>query len=466
MKINFLILSFLLLVLIKILAIFTTSFNLFGDEAQYWLWSKDLDFGYYSKPPFLSWFIFLYTSLFGDSFISLKLIPSFVYFLVACALYSLSKNIGLKKEGALSCAIIFLFIPAVSFSSFILSTDIFLLLFWVLSLNELMKIKKAPNISRFVLLGIILGLAFLSKYAAIYFFICLLIYIFIDQDFRLTIYKNYIGFLIFILCFMVTIIPNILWNFNNEWVTVQHTSDNANFQNLKPDFFRGIFFLITQILMIGPFLFFGNITNYRLIRSNQNNKFLLTFSLPIFFIVFVEAVLVRAHANWAAPALISFFLFLFINIRNINSIFYKINVFFNFIFCLIFFTLIALSYQLSLFDRISGLKKYAEDIYIEGKRAKISNYVVTDRLLFSSLSYELKDKNLTFLMPHVKAEKITNHFQISSPLKKEMVSNFLLIGSPVDIGYLTESFEIEKTILPKGKYNKANNEIYKITFNN
>ena len=45
-----LILTVFILFLIKITAIWFTNFNLFGDEAQYWLWSKNLDYGYFSKP--------------------------------------------------------------------------------------------------------------------------------------------------------------------------------------------------------------------------------------------------------------------------------------------------------------------------------------------------------------------------------------------------------------------------------
>ena len=52
---------------IKLIAIYLTNFDLFGDEAQYWVWSKNVDFGYYSKPPLLAWIIgllvFLHFSL-------------------------------------------------------------------------------------------------------------------------------------------------------------------------------------------------------------------------------------------------------------------------------------------------------------------------------------------------------------------------------------------------------------------
>ena len=31
--------------------------ELYPDEAQYWLWSRTLDFGYFSKPPMVAWTI-------------------------------------------------------------------------------------------------------------------------------------------------------------------------------------------------------------------------------------------------------------------------------------------------------------------------------------------------------------------------------------------------------------------------
>ncbi|MEL6687001.1 MAG: glycosyltransferase family 39 protein, partial [Pseudomonadota bacterium] len=41
--------------------------GLHGDEAQYWAWSQDLAFGYYSKPPLIAWIIAATTSVFGDA---------------------------------------------------------------------------------------------------------------------------------------------------------------------------------------------------------------------------------------------------------------------------------------------------------------------------------------------------------------------------------------------------------------
>ena len=68
-------LSVFFLIFFKIVAIYFTEFSLYGDEAQYWLWSQTLNLGYFSKPPLLAWFLGGYSGLFGDSFISLKTFP-------------------------------------------------------------------------------------------------------------------------------------------------------------------------------------------------------------------------------------------------------------------------------------------------------------------------------------------------------------------------------------------------------
>ena len=72
--------SFIFLLLLKIGALNFTTFNLFGDEAQYWLWSKELDFGYYSKPPLLAWFLFGHTAFLETRFFFPKDVSSLAIF--------------------------------------------------------------------------------------------------------------------------------------------------------------------------------------------------------------------------------------------------------------------------------------------------------------------------------------------------------------------------------------------------
>ena len=150
--------------LLKIFAINYTNFDLFGDEAQYWLWSQRLDLGYYSKPPLLAWLISVTTFVFGNSFVVLKLIPFTMYFFSSYVVYLISYELYQNKKIAIISGISFYLMPATSISSFILSTDIVLIFFWSLCLLMLLKIRSGPHLINFLLLGVFLGLSFLRPY--------------------------------------------------------------------------------------------------------------------------------------------------------------------------------------------------------------------------------------------------------------------------------------------------------------
>ena len=87
-KSTFIILSLSLLV--KLIAVYSTNFDLFGDEAQYLIWSHSLDFGYYSKPPFVAWIISFFTFFLGNSFVIIKLIPIIFYVISGYDVYLFS----------------------------------------------------------------------------------------------------------------------------------------------------------------------------------------------------------------------------------------------------------------------------------------------------------------------------------------------------------------------------------------
>ena len=316
-----------LLIIFKITAIYFTNVNLYGDEAQYWLWSRELGLGYYSKPPLLAWFLSLYIGLFGDSFVSLKIFPIIIYFFITYAIYKLCLGLSFNKKSAWLCAASFLVIPAASLSSFIISTDLLLLLFWTASMVILLNTIKTNSTSNFFFLGLFLGLAFLAKYAAIYFLLNLLLLLFLDKKSLESFKNNPIGVFVFLLSLGLVLAPNILWNFNNAWITLSHTSDNVNLKNLYLNLYEPIKFLLSQIIMVGPFLFIFFVFFLKNFRLDYENKFLLIFSLPIILIVLLESFLVRANANWAAPALISFFIIFFRLVK--KDYFLKINFIFN-----------------------------------------------------------------------------------------------------------------------------------------
>ena len=451
----------LFLIILKIAAVLFTNFSLFADEAQYWLWSRSLDFGYFSKPPLLAWCLRAYTEIFGSSFDSLKFFSMPFYLFSSFFIFLICKKLGLGRDDSLYCALIFFIIPAVSFSSFIVSTDVILVLLWTILLNLVLIVREKPTNFNFFLIGVFFGLAFLSKYAAIYFLLCLFVFVIFDKKIKQILRKKIIGILIFVSVSLVLVLPNLIWNYYNGWITFSHTVDNANLENYSLSFLRGISFLFIQILMIGPVLFLGFVLNIKKFRIDFQNIYLLSFSIPIILVVFFESVIVRANANWAAPALISLLILFFRLVKNYKLIIKNTNFLFNFFLGLFLFFAIAQSMPLKIFDRISGIDKFASEV---SSMTNINKFVVSDRMLFSSLSYELRRKEIEIFMPYNPEKPISNHFQINSSLKKNMSENFILIGSPENISYLSEARRIKLIKKIKKKFMSDEINIYEVNF--
>ena len=463
MSFKALLLLFLIASFARLAALLFTNFDLFGDEAQYWLWSKNLDLGYYSKPPFLSWAIAVWTSVFGNSFVALKMLPFVMYFFTSFVVYLVSIEIYRDKQLAIITCFSFYLIPAVSVSSFLLSTDVILVFFWSLCLLILLKIKKAPSKLNFLLLGIFLGLAFLVKYAAIYFILCLVILLFFDKTYKKIFNIKNKLFFIFPLTTTLVVFPNIVWNFNNAWMTLSHTSDNAGLNRATVNLLGGIEFLLSQAVMLGPILLLFFVFSFKKNKINFESVFLIIFSFPIFTIVFVESVLVRANANWAAVGLIAILIFLIHHAHKFSKHILSMAHFLNFAFCLIFCYLIGTTSSFKSFNRINGISSFANFLDI-GPLSNTKYLIIQDRLLYSSLSYYLKNSETLILTPYVPGDDYSSHFQISRPLPRTFNKNLVFLGDINAIKYLDNKIVIKKITTKKTKFKKEPIKIYEISF--
>ena len=425
------------------------------------MWSQAVDFGYFSKPPLLAWFLSGYTSIFGESFISLKIFPIFIYLIIFFGIYVLCLSLSFNKKSSWLCAASFIVIPAASLSSFLISTDLLLLLFWIISMIVLLNLINSNHTFNFLLLGLFLGLAFLAKYAAIYFILSLFLIIWIDKKTFNSFKNNPVGIIVFLSSFILVLAPNIWWNFNNGWVTLSHTAGNANLQNLNLNLYEPLRFFGAQIIMVGPLLFISFVFFLKNFNLDFENKFLLVFSLPVLFVVLLESFLVRANANWAAPGLISVFILLFKEINNKKLILIKINFVFNYLIAVILFTLILISSNNKIFNRIKGLDSFVAEVL---EVIKDKDLVVSDRIVFSNISYEMRNRQNNIFMPYKNKTSITNHFQISKPLNKDRKEVFFLLGSVSDISYLLKKHQSELIKNFNVPFNSTELSLYEVTF--
>ena len=291
--------------LVRMIVVIVSPFNLGPDEAQYWDWSRDLAFGYYSKPPMIAWLIAVETSLCGDSEACIRIGSPILHGATSFAIFGLARAL-LGGKIALWSAIVYLTLPAISFASGIMSTDLPLLFFWTLALWALQRLLKVGSWMDAAALGILIGLGFLSKYAMVYFLICWAVFLVLSPQDRWILKSPKLALTLGLTGLVV--LPNLLWNAGNEFSTIKHTGDNAN---LGVDLFNAdslIKFIGDQIVLMGPALFpllivAGLGPFWLLIQKKSVERpmlLLACFSIPILTIVTFQSFLSRANANWAA----------------------------------------------------------------------------------------------------------------------------------------------------------------------
>ncbi|SIS57940.1 ArnT family glycosyltransferase [Neptunomonas antarctica] len=295
----------LLLTLYRILAITQGHVSLFYDEAYYYHWSLDPDWGYYSKPPMVAWIITMTTSLFSDNDFAVKLGAPILYGLTAGVVYRIGKHLWNPQAAACS-ALVFCAAPLVGFNSLFITTDAPLLFFWALATWLFIIALQTQSWKNWLLVGVAVGLGMMSKYTMALLPIGLFLYMGASKQYRplLLTLKPWSAAVVAGLIFAL----NIYWNYQHNFVTLNHTSEISQLDKklFNPD--KLAEFILSQLIVFGP------IWSYFLIRQwmskearaaiTQSGILLATF-LPLFLIICTQALLSRAFINWAAPCLIA-----------------------------------------------------------------------------------------------------------------------------------------------------------------
>lgn len=296
-----------LIACLRLAALALNSTDLFMDEAQYWAWSEELAFGYYSKPPLIAWIIHGATAICGDGEACIRLPATLLHLATAALVYAIGRRLYTPDIGALT-ALAYALLPAVSLSSGIISTDVPLLAAWALALYAFAGLLLAPTWTGTLLLAAALGAGFNAKYAMAYFVFCAGIYFVAVPKARTRLRQPYLWAAL--AGGLALLAPNMIWNATHGFATLSHTADNANWQGIPFHPGKAAEFILSQFGVLGPILFGALLViAWRATRGRQSlpdaDKLLLAFSLPIIALVSAQAFISRAHANWAAPAYIA-----------------------------------------------------------------------------------------------------------------------------------------------------------------
>ncbi|WP_291068085.1 glycosyltransferase family 39 protein [Hyphomonas sp.] len=292
------------LLLVRVCAILASPLNLYADEAQYWRWSQELAWGYYSKPPMIAWVIHLMTAVFGNNEWAVRLAAPFLHTAAAGLLFLAGREMFSAKTG-LYAALLYALMPAVTLSSSVLSTDGVLMPFWCTGLFLAWRLRSGSGRMTAAALGAVVGLGILSKYAMLYFVIGLVLTCLVDAPMRRALLSWSGALALGVMTLLIA--PHFAWNAANDFQTVGHTVDNAN---LGGDLFHpenALTYFLDQLGVFGPVSFILLIAGLITWKSRTEGdpapaRWLLCFILPVLLFILCQAVLSRAHANWAATA--------------------------------------------------------------------------------------------------------------------------------------------------------------------
>ena len=295
------------LTLARLVALFRTPLELYPDEAQYWLWSRTLDFGYYSKPPMIAWSIWATTALGGDGEPWVRLAAPLFQAVATLAVFAIGRRLY-GGAAAFAAAGLYALMPAVQISSVVMATDAPLLFYLGLTILAYVELPPASGARKLAVaagFGAALGLAFLSKYAALYAVIGTALHLGLSREARSAWTPG--AALAALAVFLLVLAPNFAWNAAHGFATLHHTASNAAWgerAGINPT--GPLKFLATQFGVFGPVPFGALIAGLALAARRRalakGDLLLLCFILPPILIVTAQALLSRANANWSGAS--------------------------------------------------------------------------------------------------------------------------------------------------------------------
>jgi hypothetical protein len=298
-------------ILIRFLSIFFM--GPMPQDAYYFFYSQHPALSYFDHPPAIAYLLWIFTSVLGKNVLAIKLADSLLTLMTCIAVYRLAIRFFPKFE-AEKIIILFLSTLMVSILSLVSTPDTPLLLFWTLSLIAIYEAIFNGKRLYWILAGILMGIAFDSKYTAVFIPAGMILFLLLSDANRKYLLTRWPWLSCLIMVAVAS--PVIIWNVNNHFASfafqgTQRMHEAAAF-TLKPKLVLGLFG--HQLALLIPVLFIAVLYSaFKLIKTYSNRLsqmptagvFLLCFFLPIFLTFLLLSPIYWIKINWMMPAYIT-----------------------------------------------------------------------------------------------------------------------------------------------------------------
>ncbi|MFS4494244.1 ArnT family glycosyltransferase [Maribacter sp. 2308TA10-17] len=312
-------LFFFLLGAILIINLLQAHFTeLIFDEAYYWYYAKNLDWGYFDHPPMVAWLISL-SSLFFSGELGVRFMSCLLSIATLIILWAIIDH-PKKRDYVIHFFVVAFSMTLLNAYGFFILPDTPLLFFTALFLLIYKRFLVAPSTILATILGVVMAALMYSKYHAV------LVIVFVVFS-NLKLIKNKYAILAVIVSF-ACYTPHFLWLYENDFVSIKyHLFERPNQAYSFNKFTLGYFLNLMAIFgLTFPLAY------YILYKSKSKGLFeralkFLTYGVLLFF--FVSSFSKRVQTQWiiviSIPMVIIIFNYLVDNMK-IRKWFYGLGI--------------------------------------------------------------------------------------------------------------------------------------------
>ncbi len=261
--------------------------ELIFDEAYYWYYAKNLDWGYFDHPPMVAWLIrassFFFKGELGVRFMSCNL--SAATLIILWLLIDHQK----KKDYVLHFFVVAFSMTLLNAYGFFTLPDTPLLFFTALFLLVYKRFISSPSLLLAIVLGVVMAALMYSKYHAI----LVIVFVLLSNLKLITVKYAWFAVCVALLCYA----PHFVWLYENDFVSIRyHLFERPNQAYSFNKFTLG--YIVNLMAIFGltfPFAY------YSLLKSRPKDSFhkalvYLTYGVLLFF--FVSSFSKRVQTQW------------------------------------------------------------------------------------------------------------------------------------------------------------------------
>ena len=276
------------------------------DEAQYWTWSRQLDWSYATKGPLLAWLIALSESLFGHGDWQVRLPGWIAASLFLVLLHLFARDLWQSRSAGWWALLLGLLTPLYFVLGLVMTTDVFLFLFWTWGLWAAYRALTKDQRWAWYELGAATGLGVLAKLSMGLLPAAVGLLVLLHPDYRRHLRDRHVwgGILLLILIMA----PVLLWNATHDWVMLRHNAGHVSSDVWSIARFGE--FLLGQWLALSPLVVLVALVLLwkRPAQAAARIVWYVSLGCVVFFLF--KAASSRILINWPAPVYIGFMVLL------------------------------------------------------------------------------------------------------------------------------------------------------------